>query len=110
MPRPKGSKNKKTLEAEARLGEDISEQKKIKRRLENERDVLVNEIEERENRLKSVKKDLRVVTKNIEYLIEKQKAANARVVEAANEQELVCVVTALIKGGLSSEDILDKLQ
>ena len=109
MPRPKGSKNKKTLAAEARLGETIAEQKAAMAVLEKEQKKLLKEIAARKDRLRVVQRELRKGEKNLEKLAAKKDAVDTAAAEAVRKQEMHDLVTALMDSGMSSEEILKKL-
>lgn len=109
MPRPKGSKNKKTLEAEARLGERIAEQRTTMAQLEKEQKKLLKEIAARKDRLKTVQKELRRTGKSVEKLTAKKTEVDAEYAEAAKTQEMRQLVSALMDSGLSSQEILSRL-
>ena len=109
MPRPKGSKNKKTLEAEARLGETIAEQKAALAVLAKEQKKLLKEIGVRKDRLKTVQRELRKGEKNLKKLAEKKTEADAAAAETVKKQKMQELVTALMDSGMSSEEILKKL-
>lgn len=110
MPRPKGSKNKKTLEAEARLGERIAEQRSALAQLEKEQNKLLKEIAARKDRLKLVQKELRRGEKALEKLAAKKLEVDAEAAEAAKKQEMHQLVSALMESGLSSQEILRRLE
>lgn len=109
MPRPKGSKNKKTLEAEARLGDRIAEELQKKKQLEKEMNKLCREIDDRNERLKQVKKQLRRSARTIEDLTAKKADVDAANASALRQEEMRQLVNTLLDSGLSTDEILKKL-
>ncbi len=109
MPRPKGSKNKKTLEAEAHLGDRIAEELQKKKQLEKEMNKLCREIDDRNERLKQVKKQLRRSARTIEDLTAKKADVDAANASALRQEEMRQLVNTLLDSGLSTDEILKKL-
>lgn len=109
MPRPKGSKNKKTLEAEAHLGERIAEELQAKKQLEKEMNKLCREIDDRNERLKQVKKQLRRSARTIEELTAKKADVDAQNASTLRQEEMRQLVNTLLESGLSTDEILKKL-
>ena len=110
MPRPKGSKNKKTLIAEAQLGDRIAEQKVAKKKLEAEERKLVASLEDVKSQLKEKRKELRTVDRLIVSLQNRKEQADAAAVAAAQKQEIEKVVSTLINSGKDADEILGMLK
>ena len=106
MPRPKGSKNKRTLEFEAHAGELLDTKKADVLRLTAEQTHLMEEIDAHQDRLKAIRKELNRTRRDIERLT----AIEAEKANTANEQALYQLVNSLLKDGMSSDDILRKIQ
>ena len=110
MSRPKGSKNKKTLLAEAMLDDKIAAAEVTKRKLEDEERKLLAAMEDAKARLKAKKKELRTVERTLSALREKKKQADAVAVQAAQKKEIEEVVKSLVSSGRSADEILDMLK
>ena len=108
--RPKGSKNKKTLIAEAQLGDRIAEQKAAKKKLEAEERKLVASLEDVKAQLKEKRKELRTVDRLIVSLQTRKEQADAAAVAAAQKQEIEKVVSTLINSGKDADEILGMLK
>ena len=110
MSRPKGSKNKKTLIAEAQLGDRIAEQKVVRKKLEAEERKLSAQLEDIKTQLKAKKKELRGVERLITSLETRKEHADAEAVAAAQKQEIEKVISTLMSSGKGADEILDMLQ
>lgn len=108
--RPKGSKNKKTLIAEAQLGDRIAEQKAAKRKLEAEERKLIAAQEDVNAQLKAKRKELRSVERLIVSLEARKEQADAAAVAAAQKQEIEKVVSSLMNSGKDADEILGMLK
>ena len=108
--RPKGSKNKKTLIAEAQLGDRIAEQKAVKKKLETEERKLVASMEDVKAQLKAKRKELRGVERLIVSLESRKEQADAAAVAAAQKQEIEKVVSTLMSSGKDANEILGLLK
>lgn len=110
MSRPKGSKNKKTLLAEAQLGERIAEQKVAKKKLEAEQKRILNQMENLKQALKANKKALRAAERNLATMTEKKQETEAIAAAAQQKREIEKVVSTLISSGKPADEILEMLQ
>lgn len=110
MPRPKGSKNKKTLEEEARIGERIAEKLMTKKRLEKEQERIQKEIDERNEQLKALRTEMRRNNRAMEALIAKRDELDAAAEEVAKIQEVEARVAHLIGTGVTADELLTLLQ
>ncbi len=110
MSRPKGSKNKKTLLNEARLGERIAEQKALKKKLDAEEKKLMASMEELKEQLKTKRKELRAAEKLIASLENQKEQADAIAVAVAQKKEIEKVVSSLVSSGHSADEILGMLK
>ena len=108
--RPKGSKNKKTLIAEAQLGDRIAEQKAARKKLEAEERKLVAQMDDLKTQLKAKRKELRVVERTIVSLETRKDQADAAAMAAAQKQEIEKVVSSLMNSGKDAEEILGLLK
>lgn len=110
MSRPKGSKNKKTLLAEAQIDDRIAEQKAAKKKLESEQKRILNQMENLKQALKANKKALRAAERNLTTMQQK-KAENEAIAAAAQQKiEIEKVVSTLISSGKPAGEILEMLQ
>lgn len=103
--RPEG-KNVGSGDAQAHVEELLETQKAAMLQLTNERTILQQGIELRRSRLKTVQKELRRAEKSVERLT----AMEIEVSKATNERELYARVAQLMEAGLTSDEILEKLQ
>ena len=110
MPRPKGSKNKKTIASVAKVEEKLAAQQALKKTLEAEQAAIVAEIEKQKQLLKAKKKEVRAAEKAIVTLEEKKAEAVAIETAVAQKAEIEKVVTKLVSSGKSAEDILEMLK
>ncbi len=110
MPRPKGSKNKKTIQSVDKVEAKLAAQLEAKKALEDEQAQIVAEIEKQKQLLKAKKKELRAAEKAIAELEAKKAEAAAIEDAAAKKAEIEQVVTKLVSSGRSAEEILDLLQ
>lgn len=110
MSRPKGSKNKKTLLAEAQIGDRIAAQLAAKKQLEAEQKKIAEEMETLKQNLKANKKALRAVERTLNALQEKKAETEAIAAAAAQKKEIEKVVSTLISSGRPADEILEMLQ
>ena len=110
LSRPKGSKNKKTLIAEAQLGDRIAEQKAARKKLAAEERKLVASLEDVKEQLKVKRKELRTVERLIVSLENRKEQADAAAVAAAQKQEIEKVVSSLMNSGKDPNEILGMLK
>lgn len=110
MSRPKGSKNKKTLLAEAQLGERIAEQRVAKKKLEAEQKKILTQMENLKQALKANKKALRAAERNLTTMIEKKQETEAIAAAVQQKKEIEKVVSTLISSGRPADEILEMLQ
>lgn len=110
MPRPKGSKNKKSIISSADVEKQIAEKKKVIAALNSERDAIIAEIKDKQKAVKAKKTEIRKAEKALAALMVKKEESEA--IEAANAQkaEIEKVVTQLINSGKSADDILANLK
>ena len=110
MPRPKGSKNKKSIKTVAQMDAQIAVQAEKKAALEAEMDGIGAVIEKQKQLLRAKKKELHAVEKAIVSLTEKKAAAEAAEVAAAKKVEIEQVVAELVGSGKSADEILQMLK
>ena len=109
MPRPKGSKNRKTLEAEARLGDEIAAIRAKLGPLAEEEKTLTQEITDRQARLKAVQREIRQSLKTLEKKEALKAVADERQAEIDRQEALRDAVQQLIEEGFTPQQILKKL-
>lgn len=90
MPRPKGSKNKKKV-----IVETVS---------------LNSQMDDLKNVLKEKKTSLKENEKRLAFVVLEQERAEKEKAEAARKEQISTVLSALLEKGLSTEDILAKLE
>ncbi len=110
MPRPKGSKNKKTVQTVAQVEAKIAAQQEVKSSLEAEQTAILASIEESKKQLKAKKKELRAAEKALAALEEKKAQAQLVEAAAAKKDEIEQVVTKLVSSGKSADEILELLK
>lgn len=110
MPRPKGSKNKKSTKPVADYSAQIEERKAAKADLENEQATILGVIKSNQDRLKDVRKDIRSVEKEIAKLEAKKAQADAAAAAELMQEEIQKRVVELAAEGKTLEDILEKLK
>lgn len=108
--RPKGSKNKKTLLAEAQLGERIIEQRAAKKKLETEQKKILRQMENLKQALKANKKALRAAERNLATMVARKQETEAIAAAANQKKEIEKVVSTLISSGKPADEILEMLQ
>ena len=110
MPRPKGSKNKKTIQSVDKVEAKLAAQLEAKKALEAEQAQILAEIEKQKQLLKAKKKDLRAAEKAIAALEAKKAEAAAIEAAAAQKVEIEKVVSKLVSSGKSADEILEMLK
>ena len=110
MPRPKGSKNKKTMAKAINFEAQIEERKVAKADLENEQATILGVLKSNKDRLKDVKKDIRSIEKEIAKLEAKKAQADAAAAASLMQEEVQKRVAELAAEGKTLEDILEKLK
>ena len=110
MPRPKGSKNKKSAKAVIDFTAQIEDRKAAKADLENEQATILSVIKSNQERLKDVKRDIRSVEKEIAKLEAKKAEADAAAAAALMQEEVQKRVAALVADGKTREEILEMLK
>lgn len=110
MPRPKGSKNKKSIQTVAQVEAQIAAKKETKAALEADQAGLTAELEKQKQLLKAKKKELRAVEKELLALEEKKAQAEAIEAAAAQKVEIEKVVSKLVSSGRSADEILEMLK
>ena len=110
MPRPKGSKNKKTVQSVVKVEEKIAAQQALKKTLEAEQADILAAIEKQKQLLKAKKKELRAAEKALLALEAKKAEAAAVESAAAQKVEIEKVVSKLVSSGKSADEILEMLK
>ena len=110
MPRPKGSKNRKSVISSAKYEEQIAAQQKVLAALNSDLDTIKATIKEQQQLAKSKKKETRKAEKVLANLMVKKEESEAFEAAAAQKTEIEKVVTQLINSGKSAEDILSQLK
>ena len=110
MPRPKGSKNKKTLAKNVDLEEQIAEKTAEHAALEAELAGIQSILAENAARQKTVRKSIRALDRQIAALQARKEEIRAAAAVSAKQQEIQDTIRALVEGGKSLDDILDMLR
>ena len=109
MPRTKGSKNKpKTVTAD--FATQIAEKKSAKEVLTAEIASITANIDTLKADLKVKKSALKKAEKEVASLEAKKVKADAKAAEEAKKAEAEAVVKKLLAGGMSADEILEKLK
>ena len=109
MPRPKGSKNKKSIQTVSQVEEKIAAQLEAKKALETEQAEILAAIEGQKQLLKA-NKAIRAADKALVELGAKKTEAAAIADAAAQKVEIEKVVTKLVSSGRSADEILEMLK
>ena len=110
MPRPKGSKNKKSITPASNLAAQISDQEKIVIALNDDLVAINSEIKQQQLLAKTKKKEIRKAEKLLASLKEKQEEAEAIEAASAAKAEIEDVVTKLINSGKTADEILSRIK
>ncbi len=110
MPRPKGSKNKKTIARAKDLDAQIAEKTSALAALEKEYAAVSDIIAENSAKLKSLKKDMRVLTRQRAALETKKAESAAAVLALEKKQEVQAKIDELVAEGRTLDDILSMLK
>ena len=109
MPRTKGSKNKpKTVTAD--FATQIAEKQSAKEALAAEIASITANIDTLKADLKEKKTDLKSAEKEVAKLEAKKAKADQKAAEEAKKSEAEAVVKRLLAGGMSADEILEKLK
>ena len=109
MPRTKGSKNKlKTVTAD--FATQIAEKQSAKEALASEIASITANIDTLKADLKEKKTALKKAEKEVATLESKKAKADAKVAEEAKKTEAEAVVKKPLAGGMSADEILEKLK
>lgn len=109
MPRTKGGKNKlKTVTAD--FATQIAEKQSAKEALASEIASITTNIDTLKADLKEKKSALKKAEKEVASLEAKKAKAEAKAAEEAKKTEAEAVVKRLLAGGMSADEILEKLK
>ncbi len=109
MPRPKGSKNKKSIIPVDVIEERIVAQKESVASLNGELDSILATIKEQQLLAKTKKAEIRKAEKVFAALVEQKEKSEAIASATAKKAEIEGVVEQLINSGKSAEEILSHL-
>ena len=109
MPRPKGSKNKKSIVSSAAIEKKIVAQKESIASLNGELDGIVATIKEQQLLVKAKRSEIRKAEKALAALVAQKEKSEAIESAAAKKAEIAGVVEQLINSGKSAEEILSHL-
>lgn len=110
MPRPKGSKNKKTAAKALDFEAQIAEKSAAKAALEEQQTAILAVIAENNAKLKAVRKDIKALEKQILTIESKKAKADATAAAELMKEAVQKRVVELAAEGKSLEDILEKLK
>ena len=106
MARTKGSKNRPKSD----VASQITEKQETIASLNTEIASIQKAIEEQKNTLKEKKSALKKAEKEVASLEAKKAKADAKAAEEAKKAEAESVVKKLLAGGMSADEILEKLK
>ena len=106
MPRTKGSKNRPQFD----LVSQIAEKQSVIRTLTAEVEAIQKDIAEEKATLKTKKSELKSAEKEVAKLEAKKAKADQKAAEEAKKSEAEAVVKKLLAGGMSADEILEKLK
>ncbi len=106
MPRTKGSKN----HPKSDIASQIAEKQAIVTTLTTEIEAIQKDIEEKKADLKTKKSELKSAEKEVAKLEAKKAKADQKASEEAKKAEAEAVVKKLLAGGMSADEILEKLK
>ena len=109
MPRPKGSKNKKSIVSSTAIEEKIVAKKESIASLNDELDGIIATIKEQQLLAKTKKAEIRKAEKALASLAAQKEKSEAIESAAAKKAEIAGVVEQLINSGKSAEEILSHL-
>ena len=110
MPRPKGSKNKKSSLTVAQIEADIEKQDAVIAQLRSRAADIEQKLTDKKNELKATNKELRAAEKIKDALAKKREEAVAIEEAKAKKTELENVITKLVDSGKSADDIMAALK
>lgn len=110
MPRPKGSKNKKSIAQAPNLLDQITAQEMVVSTLNDDLVAINSEIAQQQLLAKAKKKEIRKAEKVLATLKAKQEEAAAIAEAAAAKAQIEDVVSKLISSGKSAEEILNRIK
>lgn len=109
MPRPKGSKNKKSIIPSAAIEEKIVAQKESIVSMNSELEEITATIKEQQLLVRTKKAEIRKAEKALAALVAQKEKSEAIESAAAKKAEIAGVVEQLINSGKSAEEILSHL-
>ena len=110
MPRPKGSKNKKTLAKTSAVDAEIAQVEAAIADFEKEQEALNASLAETQEKIKVVKKNIRTSKTKLAKLQAKKVEAEAAKEAEARSEELQAAVKKLLSEGQSYDDVLARLK
>ena len=110
MPRTKGSKNRPKINTTNDYASKIAEKQEIIVSLNTEIASITANIDTLKADLKEKKSALKKTEKEVAVLEAKKTKADAKVAEEAKKAEAENVVKKLLAGGMSADEILEKLK
>ena len=110
MPRTKGSKNRPKTNTTKDYTSQIAEKQSAKEALTAEIASITANIDTLKADLKEKKTALKKAEKEVATLESKKAKADAKVAEEAKKTEAEAVVKKLLAGGMSADEILEKLK
>lgn len=110
MPRPKGSKNKSTVDTDIDYAAQIAEKNAAAESVANEIKELGDKIGELNAERRAKHAELRKLDKEIAKLTEKKAAADQKAAEEAAEKEAITLVKEALASGTTAKDIIELLK
>ena len=110
MPRTKGSKNRPKTNTTKDYASQIAEKQEFITSLTTEIASITANIDTLKADLKTKKSELKKVEKEVASLESKKAKADAKAAEEAKKAEAESVLKKLLAGGMSADEILEKLK
>lgn len=106
IPRTKGSKNRPKSD----IASQIAEKQSVVTTLTTEIEAIQKDIEEKKANLKTKKSELKSAEKEVAKPEAKKAKADQKAAEEAKKAKAEAVVKKLLAGGMSADEILEKLK
>ena len=110
MSRPKGSKNKKSLEKNAGIEEQLAQKTAERSALEAEQSGIQAILEENSARQKLLRRSIRTLDRQIAGLQARKAEIEAAAAVSAKQQEIQDTIQMLVAEGKSLDEILEMLR
>lgn len=109
MTKPKGSRNRATLEKQKRAPVLLEQYSAARAHLRDELQVTENRIREEQEKAREIRKRLRRLDREIEAQEKAKAELEAREKAAADMEKISAAVETLVASGMSAEEIIQRL-